>query len=113
MTAALSEPIQVTLEVARAFERLGVAYAVGGSLASSVHGIPRATQDADVVAALALDQVDALVRALGGSFYVDGDMIRDAIQREGSFNVIHLARARTRGSRPVVTHARTRAIIQA
>jgi hypothetical protein len=35
--------------------------------------------------------VDAFTSALSGDFYVDADMIRDAIRRRASFNVIHLA----------------------
>ena len=35
----LAEPIGVTLSVSAALERLGVDYLVGGSLASSIHGI--------------------------------------------------------------------------
>lgn len=30
-------------------DRLGVIYALGGSFASSIHGVARATQDIDVV----------------------------------------------------------------
>lgn len=46
----LAEPIEISLLLAEAFERLGVEYLVGGSLASSMHGIPRSTQDVDLVA---------------------------------------------------------------
>src|SRR6185436_11687167 len=46
------EAFQVLLEVTRVLEELDVPYVVGGSLASSLHGIPRSTQDADLVAAL-------------------------------------------------------------
>lgn len=35
--------------------------------------------------------VDAIVTALAGEFYVDADMIREAIDRRASFNVVHLA----------------------
>jgi hypothetical protein len=48
----VKEILDVTIFVAGVFDRLGIAYLVGGSLASSLHGIPRATQDADVVAAI-------------------------------------------------------------
>ncbi len=65
-------------------------YLVGRSLASSLHGTPRATQDVDLVAALRLQHVSALVAALEETFYVDHEMIRDAIARRSSFNVIHL-----------------------
>ena len=48
----LAEPIQVTQLIAKVFDRLQIPYFVGGSLASSLHGIPRATQDVDMVAGL-------------------------------------------------------------
>ncbi len=91
MKSPLSEAIAVTLRVTSALEQLGVSYVVGGSVASSVHGIPRSTADADVVAALRLEHVEPLVRSLEADFYVDADMIRDAIRRRFEFNVLHLA----------------------
>lgn len=87
----LAEPIAVTLAVTTAFDDLGLRYLVGGSLASSVHGIPRSTEDVDLLVELPGRHVDALAAALSPSFYVDADMIRDAVLRRSSFNVIHLA----------------------
>jgi len=87
----LSEPVLVVVKVVQAFDELGIEYVVGGSLASSVYGVPRATQDVDLVADLTLSHADRLEELLTGEFYVDADMIRDAIRRRGSFNVIHLA----------------------
>lgn len=87
----LSEPLQVTTLLAKAFDSIGVNYLVGGSLASSIHGIPRATQDVDVVADLKLNQVKELVKQLEKDFYIDEDMIKDAIRRRKSFNIIYLA----------------------
>ena len=55
-----------------------------------IYGIPRATQDVDLVADLNVSHVDAMVNALAGEFYIDADMIRDAIKRRASFNVVHL-----------------------
>ena len=86
----LSEPILVVVRVVQAFDELGIEYVVGGSLASSVYGVPRATQDVDLVADLTLSHADRLKGLLGGEFYVDADMIRDAVRRRGSFNLIHL-----------------------
>lgn len=86
----LAEPLSVVAQVADAFNKLGVSYLVGGSLASSVYGIPRATQDVDLVADLPLAAVEDFCSLLKDSFYVDGDMIRDAIARRASFNVVHL-----------------------
>jgi hypothetical protein len=88
---SLSEPFDVTLRLASVFVELEVEYLVGGSVASSVHGVPRATNDVDLVARLAGRHVDAFVAALRSDFYVDADMIHDAIRRRASFNVVHLA----------------------
>jgi hypothetical protein len=86
----LAEPIAVTLLVADALEALGVPYAVGGSLASAVHGVMRATMDADLVADLPIEQVEPLAKALGDAFYADVDMMRSAVLGHTSFNLIHL-----------------------
>ena len=86
----LSEPIAVTLLVTDALETLDVPYVIGGSLASAVHGVVRATMDADLVADLRPEHAEPLARALGDAFYVDVEAIHDAIHRRSSFNVIHL-----------------------
>jgi hypothetical protein len=87
----LADPIQITHRIAQEFERFAIRYLVGGSLASSLHGIPRATNDVDMVAEITYEHVPLLVKALESEFYIDAEMIRDAIQRQSSFNVIHLA----------------------
>ena len=86
----LSEPIQVTLKVVTAFDRLEIPYLIGGSLASAVYGIVRATMDADLVADIKPEQVLSLVASLEDEFYIDAEMILDAIQHTTSFNLIHL-----------------------
>ena len=85
----LSEPIQVTLKVIAAFDRLGILYLIGGSLASAVHGIVRATMDADLVVDIEEEQIPPLVTALEGEFYIDAGMILEAIHHASSFNLIH------------------------
>jgi hypothetical protein len=88
----LSSDVVLALEpVVAALEGLGVAYRIGGFVASSALGVPRSTLDVDVVCALGGVHVDAFVRALSPEYYVDADMIRDAIARRASFNLIHLA----------------------
>ena len=77
--------------VVDALEQLGVRYHVGGSVASSAQGVARSTLDVDIVAGLREAHATRLAELLEGEFYVDADMIRDAIRREASFNVIHLA----------------------
>jgi hypothetical protein len=84
------EAFKVVLEVARVLEDAGVPYAVGGSLASSLWGIPRSTQDADLVADLRSHHVQSFVGGTAGAFYVSPERIHHAIGRRSSFNLLHL-----------------------
>lgn len=86
----LSEPLLVIVRLARVFNTLNIPYIVAGSFASSVYGVPRATQDVDLVADVRLEHIDAIVQSLAGEFYVDAAMIQDAVERQTSFNVVHL-----------------------
>ena len=77
--------------VADALERLGVRYYVGGSIASSVRGAPRASIDVDVAAELEPAHVVPFVEALADEYYVSEQRVREAVAARRSFNVIHLA----------------------
>ena len=83
------EVARITLLVTEALEQLSIPYAVGGSLASSLHGVMRSTLDVDIVADMRLEHIQSLVDALSQEFYVDDEMIRDSIQHHSSFNLIH------------------------
>jgi len=78
-----------TLLVTQTLERIGILYAVGGSLASSVHGVMRSTLDVDIVADMRLEHIQPLVAALSKEFYADDEMMSDAIEHQSSFNLIH------------------------
>jgi len=84
------EAFAATLQVTRVFERLGITYFVGGSIASSLHGLPRTTHDVDIVASITASNLAAFANALAGDFYVDEQMIRDTLASGECFNVIHL-----------------------
>jgi len=86
----LTEQIAVTMIVADTLDALGVSYAIGGSFAGALHGVMRATMDVDLVANLRLEHAELLAQALGDAFYADAEMMRDAIGRQSSFNIIHL-----------------------
>jgi hypothetical protein len=87
---SMDETLMLAIEVAMVFENLGVDYFIGGSLASSQHGVPRATLDADMVARLTPTHVRPLLQALGEAWYADEAAIREAISAKSSFNLIHL-----------------------
>lgn len=68
---------------------------IAGSFASTAHGIPRTTQDLDVVIDPPTPEaLEALVRSMGtDAYYVDADAARDALRRRSMFNVIDLESA--------------------
>jgi predicted HD superfamily hydrolase involved in NAD metabolism len=86
----LPEQIAVTMLVSDALETLGVQYVIGGSFASALPGVMRATMDADLVADLREEDIAPLVQLLGEGFYADAEMMREATDQHGSFNLIHL-----------------------
>jgi Nucleotidyl transferase AbiEii toxin, Type IV TA system len=80
---------EALFEVIRALESQRIPHMVTGSVASSYHGRPRSTHDADIVIDPSREQLDALVRILGDrGFYVDADQARDALFRRLQFNAI-------------------------
>ena len=86
----LGEPLQITKQIADVFQDLKIHYMIGGSLASSLHGIPRSTQDIDIVADIKPNKVKELINILKKDFYIDENMIKEALLRFTSFNIIHL-----------------------
>ncbi|HEU4729961.1 MAG TPA: nucleotidyl transferase AbiEii/AbiGii toxin family protein [Kofleriaceae bacterium] len=83
--------LAVALDVGRQLDALGVTWLLGGSLASSILGEPRATADVDLVADLRGPHVAALFAALVGAYYIDEGATRAAVRTRGAFNVIQLA----------------------
>jgi hypothetical protein len=72
------------------FEKLSIPYYIGGSIASSIYGIARATMDVDIVADMDVHHIPALTQHLENDYYIDEDMIKEAIRNKSSFNLIHL-----------------------
>ena len=78
-------PVLVTLE------RRRVRHFIGGSVASSAHGIARASLNVDVVAELEPIHVTRLVAGLDADYFVDEARVRAAVAQKRSFNRIQLA----------------------
>jgi hypothetical protein len=84
------DPVAVAMRVGNAIEAAGGSYFVGGSLASSLQGEPRATNDVDIVFELPLGRIAVLVAALQPDFEIDVDMLRDALLHGRSCNIFYL-----------------------
>ena len=92
MNAPVEDALDTLLAVASALRAVGAPFVVGGSIASSLQGIPRSTRDVDLVADLRPEQVSPLCERLSPGFYVDAERVRHGVDRRSWFNVIDLAR---------------------
>ena len=86
----VTDVFRLLLHVANLLDRLGIRYAVGGSLASGIHGEVRATNDIDILIEIPEDRIPALVAALKPTFDVWEDTVRKAIEAGRSFSVLHV-----------------------
>ena len=80
-------------EVLAALDRLEIPFFVGGSVASGSYGLPRQTNDIDIVADFRGVDIGEFCGLLGRDFYVDEVTVREAIQAGRPFNAIHLQAA--------------------
>ena len=90
---ALPDPVSVAVAVAGCFDRLRIAYVIGGSFASSLHGHPRSTNDIDIVADLNEHTSRVFVASLGPEYYADASAAAEAVACGGSFNLVHIQTA--------------------
>lgn len=86
--------LQVLLErLVEILDGSGVPFMIAGSFASAAHGLPRTTQDLDIVidppSAAALDHLLRLMPP--GDYYVDAAAAHDALRRRSMFNAIDQA----------------------
>ena len=84
-----ADPLAVAAQVGALFESLGLAYSVGGSLASSFSGEPRSTLDIDFLVSFEEEHAAAIAAALGSEFYVDERALARAARQRSSTNIIH------------------------
>ncbi len=86
-------PLALVLRMAEVLDELGLRYALGGSMASSLLGEPRSTVDVDLAVQLDLASGEALFDRVDDAFYVPLDAARTAIRRQSSFNLVDTANA--------------------
>jgi hypothetical protein len=86
----MREDTEVILTVTRVLEKLAIPYYLGGSWASGAYGPPRSTLDVDMIANLQSPHIPPLVAALAPAFYIDAEMIHEALELHRSFNILHL-----------------------
>jgi hypothetical protein len=85
------ENLRVVQEVTSIFTTLGIAYALGGSIASSLLGKPRFTVDADLAVEPFPGKEQEFVAKFGPDYYLDLQAVQQAVRQRSSFNIIHIA----------------------
>lgn len=85
-----SEIEDVAVRIGGVFDAQGIRYLIGGSVASSLVGEPRATNDLDLLVEIHEGQVASWVEALGPDFEVDEESLLDAVRKRRSWNVFYL-----------------------
>jgi hypothetical protein len=85
---------EILARVTGLLARIGIPYMITGSLASSFHGRPRTTHDADIVIDPGPEALERLVDELTAThLYVDLGVAREALRHRRQFNVIDAASA--------------------
>ena len=77
----------------RILDQHGIPYMLTRSIATSYHGRPRATHDADIVIDPTDQQLELLVHDLSTDFYVDPAGARMALDQRRQFNAIETQHA--------------------
>jgi len=85
--------IRVLADFVGILEQLEIAYTIGGSLASSVYGAVRFTQDADLMVEPFESKSQRLLELLKPNYYVSINAVSNALRQRSSFNVIHFETA--------------------
>lgn len=83
------EQSRVIAEVVAAIRNMGLTYALGGSQASSIHGIRRGTEDADFTIDPFPGREAKFAAQFGPDYYADVPMMQEANRNRSSFNLIH------------------------
>jgi hypothetical protein len=88
--ARMNDALTVLLRV---LDELGIRYFAVGSVASSIHGLPRFTQAVDFVVQIEEAHIESLASLTSQAYYMDVNEARGAIARGRAFNLIHLSTA--------------------
>jgi hypothetical protein len=74
----------------RTLDRLRIDYAIGGSIASSLHGVNRMTRDADLTVEPFRGREELFIVAFDPSeYYLSEDSVREALRDRSTFNILH------------------------
>ena len=79
---------EITKRVAEGLQSLGIEYMIVGSYASNVHGRPRDSFDANIVADIRTEQVPAFCAEFDPDFVLVSEAVAESVARRKMFNLI-------------------------
>ncbi len=85
----MSEDFEALKIVTQRLEKANLLYMVTGSVAANFYTVPRMTRDIDIVIELEPGAAETVMNIFSADFYVDLEMIQEAIGSEQMFNIIH------------------------
>ena len=88
-----SKGLTVLENFVNTLEQFGIAYAIGGSIASSIYGNVRFTQDTDITVEAFDNLAEKLIDSLKNEYYISEQAVYQALRQRGSFNAIHIESA--------------------
>jgi hypothetical protein len=77
--------------LSRPFTQLGIPWVLGGSMASSIHGMVRFNCNADITAEPFPGKEAQLASAFGADYYLSLPAVQKAVQQRSSFNIINMS----------------------
>ncbi|MBU0459561.1 MAG: hypothetical protein KJ771_02025 [Nanoarchaeota archaeon] len=81
--------LDILKDVTGKFDKLGIQYMLTGSLAMSYYVQPRMTRDIDLVVEINSGMIGKIEQMFETEYYLFVDSIKDAIENEFMFNLIH------------------------
>lgn len=85
--------IEVLERLTAVLDTLGIPYAIGGSIASSLYGTVRFTRDADIALYPFPSVADRFCEMLKDQFYISEEAMQQALSCCGSFSIVHFETA--------------------
>lgn len=85
----MSEEPEVLKIVTDRLNKAKISYMISGSIAGNYYTVPRMTRDIDIVIELKDADVDRFIDLFKNDFYIDAEMVRSEVLRQGMFNLIH------------------------
>ena len=91
MTVSEMQPHELMQCIAEILERESIPYRIVGSMASTIYGEPRFTNDVDVLVDLPQDKADAFCHEFPApDYYISSEAVRQAIATRHQFNILHI-----------------------